>query len=227
MLRAMPQSAPAAPHLLTIEDLCVWRGDRCLIDGLSFAVGGGELVWLRGDNGVGKTSLLRVLCGLAHAERGRIAWRGLDTSEHPVELRAELLYVGHLDALKRALTARENLSADAALRGGSDPASLDAALTELGVADVADLPVAQLSAGQRRRVALARLASSRAPLWLLDEPTTNLDGDGQGVVARLIERHLARAGLVVVASHLPLALAAATQAAVRTLDLAPSPRAAA
>ena len=223
----MPQPAPASPTQLSIDDLCVWRGDRCLIDGLSFAVAAGELLWLRGDNGVGKTSLLRVLCGLARAERGRISWRGLDAAEHPVELRAELLYVGHLDALKRALTARENLVADGALRGGAEPAAIDAALAELAVARCADLPVAQLSAGQRRRVALARLALSRAPLWLLDEPTTNLDADGQGVVARLIERHLARGGLVVVASHLPLALGAATQGAVRTLALAPPAREAA
>ena len=224
MLRAMPQPAPASPTPLEIDDLCVWRGDRCLIDGLSFAVGAGELVWLRGDNGVGKTSLLRVLAGLARPERGTVAWRGRDALEQPDALRGELLYLGHLDALKRALTARENLVADAALRGGADAAAVAAALAELGCGDRADLAVAQLSAGQRRRVALARLALSRAPLWLLDEPTTNLDAEGQGVVARLIERHLGRGGLAVVASHLPLAVVAR---APRVVELAPPARVAA
>lgn len=222
----MPLPAPAsATPPLAIDDLCVWRGDRCLIDGLSLAVGAGELCWLRGDNGVGKTSLLRAIAGLAPAERGAVRWRGRDAGAHPVELRRELLYLGHLDALKRALTARENLIADGALRDGASAAAVDAALAELGVTASADIPVAQLSAGQRRRVALARLALSRVALWLLDEPTTNLDAEGQGVVARLIERHLARGGLAVVASHLPLALAATV--AVRTLELAPPARAAA
>jgi len=216
----MSQPTPAPTEMLAIDDLCVWRGERCLIDGLSFALDAGELLWLRGDNGVGKTTLLRALAGLGHVERGTIAWRGRDARGPSDALRDELLYLGHLDALKRALTARENLSADCALRGGAGPArdaaAIEAALGALGLAAAADLAVAQLSAGQRRRVALARLALSRAPLWLLDEPTTHLDQAGRSVVARLLERHLAGGGVAVVASHLPLE----SVGAVRELELA-------
>jgi heme exporter protein A len=204
---------PAQP-LLAVEDLCIWRGDRCLLDGLGFAVGAGELLWLRGDNGVGKTSLLRVLAGLATAERGAVCFRGAPIDGDPAAYRAELLYLGHLDALKRALTPGENLAADAALRSAVPACSVAQALAALGVARCEHLPVAQLSAGQRRRVALARLARSRTALWLLDEPTTNLDADGQRVVAGLLDDHLARGGAAVVASHLPLATARAARSLV-------------
>jgi len=216
---------PDATHLptLNVDDLCVWRGDIRLIDGLSFSVAAGELLWLRGDNGIGKTSLLRVLAGFAPPERGALRWRGADPGADPSAWRSELLYLGHLDALKRDLTARENLASDAALRGAADGTAIDSALATLAVARCADLPVAQLSAGQRRRVALARLALSQATVWLLDEPTTHLDADGQGVVGRLIDRHLGRGGLAVVASHHALELARPA----RTLELGARPRVAA
>jgi len=213
----MDHAPTASPPTLAVADLCLWRGERCLVDGLGFRVAAGEALWLRGANGVGKTSLLRVLAGLVRPERGAIAWRGRDPWLHAAEFRAELLFVGHLDALKRALSARENLAVDGALRGSVSAAAVEVALAALGVAAVADLPVAQLSAGQRRRVALARLALSRAALWLLDEPTTNLDADGQGAVASLVAAHLAGGGLAVIASHLPLQLGAAQH----ELELAP------
>ena len=133
--------------------------------------------------------------GLGFADGGECARRDAMT----------LMHLGHLDALKRELTPRENLRAWCALHEvAADAATLDAAFVELGIAAVADLPIAQLSAGQRRRAALARLAVSRAALWLLDEPTTHLDAQGQRVVAALIDAQLARGGAVVAASHLPL-----------------------
>jgi heme exporter protein A len=183
-------SNPAS--ILDARDLTVWRGERCLIRALGFSVGAGELLWLRGPNGVGKTTLLRVLAGLGLADAGSCARRA----------GSELMYLGHLDALKRELTPRENLRAWCALHGVvADAGAIDAALETLGVLATADLPVAALSAGQRRRVALARMVLSRAALWLLDEPTTNLDEQGQRVVAAMIDAQLARGGAVVSASH--------------------------
>ena len=184
-----------ADPILDARDLSVWRGERCLFRALAFRVAAGELVWVRGPNGVGKTTLLRVVAGLGLADAG-----GCTLHDD-----ATLMYLGHLDALKRELTPRENLRAWCALHEVvADSTAIDAAFGQLGIAAVADLPVAQLSAGQRRRAALARLSLSRAALWLLDEPTTHLDEQGQRVVATLIDAQLARGGAVVTASHLAL-----------------------
>jgi len=186
---------PAPNPILDARDLMVWRGERCLFRALGFSVAAGELLWLRGPNGVGKTTLLRLLAGLGQADAGNCTRREGDAQ----------LYVGHLDALKRELTPRENLRAWCALHAvAADEAAISAAFDTLGIAAAADLPVAQLSAGQRRRATLAKLAVSRAALWLLDEPTTNLDEQGQRVVATLIDAQLARGGAVVTASHLAL-----------------------
>jgi heme exporter protein A len=181
-----------ADPILDARDLTVWRGERCLFSALGLGVGAGQMLWLRGANGAGKTTLLRVLAGLGHADGGAVTRRA----------DVELMYLGHLDALKRELTPREDLRAWCALQGASaDATGIDAALDALGVAAAGDLPIASLSAGQRRRVALARLELSRAALWLLDEPATNLDEQGERAVATAIDAQLARGGAVVAASH--------------------------
>jgi heme exporter protein A len=177
--------------ILDARGLAVWRGGRCLFRDLGFSVAAGDLLWLRGANGAGKTTLLRVIASLGLADEGGVVRRE----------GVALLHLGHLDALKRELTPRENLRAWCALHAAEGAAEVDAALERFGVAASADVPVGQLSAGQRRRVALARLALSRAALWLLDEPTTHLDDQGQGAVAAAIDQQLARGGAVVVASH--------------------------
>jgi heme exporter protein A len=179
-----------ADPIIEARDLTVWRGERCLFRALGLSVRAGEMLWLRGANGAGKTTLLRLLAGLSHADGGSVA-------RH-----ADLMYLGHLDALKRELTPREDLRGWCAMHGSAvDAAALDQALDELGVAALGDRPIATLSAGQRRRVALTRLPLSRAALWLLDEPATNLDQQGQRAVAAAIDAQLARGGAVVAASH--------------------------
>ena len=181
-----------ADPILDARDLTVWRGERCLFRALGLRVRAGEMLWLRGPNGAGKTTLLRLLAGLGLADAGVHARRDGDG----------LMYLGHADALKRELTPRENLRAWCAVHEiAVDAAMLDDALGAFGAAALGDLPVGALSAGQRRRVALARLALSRAPLWLLDEPTTNLDEQGQRAVAAAIDAQLARDGAVIAASH--------------------------
>jgi len=154
---------------------------------------------LQGPNGSGKSSLIRVLAGLLPPASGRITWSGVDVAQDPDGHRARLAFIGHLDAVKPVFTVAENLAFWAGLAGkGGDIA---AALTRFGLARIADLPARYLSAGQKRRLALARLAATSAPLWLLDEPAVSLDKDGVAVLSAAIAGHRARGGLVVAASH--------------------------
>ena len=187
---------------LTIADLACRRGNRVLFRGVNLKLRAREAVWLRGRNGRGKTSLLRLAAGLSVPESGQVLW-----GDAPVR-RADgflprLLYIGHSNALKDDLTALEALQFLARLHGRADDnASLHAALERLGMASRRDAPVRTLSQGQRRRVALARLALERAPgLWVLDEPYDALDVDGLQVVNELLRAHLARGGSVLLTSH--------------------------
>lgn len=187
--------------MLRAQDLAVWRGERCLFEALHFELRAGQLALLVGPNGSGKTTLLRVLAGLAEPTAGTATWNGTTIGELESDQRGALAYRGHLEALKRDLTVTENLEFHAALWGGE--ADCREILTELRLADAAHTRVRYLSAGQRRRAALATLRVSRAKLWLLDEPSTNLDSDGRAVLREWTTRHLAAGGLAVVATHQP------------------------
>jgi heme exporter protein A len=185
--------------LLRGSGLAVWRGDRCLFEALSFELGAAQLALVVGANGSGKTTLLRILAGLASPTAGELTWNGTPIGDLSPEERNGLAYRGHLEALKRDFTVRENLEFHAALWGTTP--SFDSTLAELKLDRVADTRARYLSAGQRRRVALGMLKLSGAKLWLLDEPTTNLDSDGRAVLIDWTRRHLSTGGLAVVATH--------------------------
>ena len=184
---------------------CV-RGDRRLFSGLSFAVKPGEILHLEGANGAGKTSLLRIVLGLALPESGEVRWKDAPIRSLGEEYRRKLAYCGHSTALKDDLSAVENAQAAAALAGRSmDRNEALAALGRAGIAAAtAELPARSLSQGQKRRVALARLPRSGAKLWALDEPFAALDAGGVEWLCREIEAHAAAGGLAIVTSHQPL-----------------------
>ena len=192
-------------------DITIERGGRRLFSGLSFEAGAGAALIVTGPNGAGKSSLLRAIAGLLRVAAGAIVLEGGD--DH-ASLGEQAHYLGHADALKGALTAGENLDFWAAmLRADKAPARVRAsampvfaALDRVGLAHVVDFPVAALSAGQRRRVALARLLVAYRPLWLLDEPTAALDSAAQARLAEIMRAHLASGGLLVAATHAPLGL---------------------
>ena len=183
------------------ENVHLWRGDRHVLRGVHFSVTAGQCLQLTGPNGAGKTTLLRTVCGLSYPEEGRISWRGADVQADLPAFHAELAYLGHEPPLKMELTARENLCYWVGVRRRLSQAAIDAALERVGAPRWADRPVRTLSAGQKRRAALAGLTLMRVPLWLLDEPTTNLDTEGQRLVGRLIDEHLAEGGLAIAAVH--------------------------
>lgn len=193
---------PLPPDRLSADALACERGERRVFSGIRFNISGGDALAVVGPNGAGKSSLLRLIAGLLPAAGGTLLWNGEAVTNDPERHRARLHYLGHQDAVKPALTPREMLYFHARLRGSApDPASLRGALEALGLAALADLPGRFLSQGQRRRVALARLIATPAPLWLLDEPTLGLDAEALGCLVDLIDRHRARGGMIVVATH--------------------------
>jgi heme exporter protein A len=202
-------SAPASGEdALAATGLCCLRGERVLFSNLSIELAPGRVLQVEGPNGSGKTTLLRALCGLVPLEAGRIQWRGQDIEEDREAYHADLAYVGHLPGVKHDLSPAENLAVAAAL--GPRPAALAAgairdALDRLGLGGFVDTPLRRLSAGQCRRVALARLLVVPAPLWILDEPFTALDVDGRALVEHLLAGHCANEGSAIVATHHPLA----------------------
>ncbi len=187
--------------MLAATDLACFRGDRLLFRDLNLSVNAGQALQVRGPNGCGKTTLLRILCGLTAPEDGTIRWRGRVLRSHDPDYLRDLRYIGHSDGVKLVLSPRENLRIAMALDTGADEAALETALARLDLADFMDVPCRTLSAGQRRRVALARLTLGRARLWLLDEPFTAIDIAGTGVVHALIEAHLDGGGCAVLTSH--------------------------
>lgn len=182
---------------LTADKLACVRGGREVFRDVSFTLGGGEALLVTGRNGAGKSSLLRVLAGLVRLAAGRLALEGGE-ADAPVGEQAH--YLGHLDALKTALSVAENLQFWAGFLGANE-AAVEPALAAVDLARLAGLPAAYLSAGQRRRLSLARLVAIRRPLWLLDEPTSALDAASQTRLSELMREHLASGGMIVAATH--------------------------
>jgi heme exporter protein A len=181
------------------QDLSLWRGDRCLQQALAGTLTAGKAIVLRGPNGCGKTTLLRTLCGLSQPEQGQVRFGGDAIESIRTEYNAQLAYSGHNDGLKKELTPRENLHFQAQLRGRHT--NQNDLLNGLGLKACADLPVHNLSAGQRRRSALAMVLGSGRDLWVLDEPYTHLDKSGCEWLSRRFNDHLNMGGLLMLAVH--------------------------
>lgn len=186
---------------LSAKDIHLWRGERHLLCGTSLAAMGGQLVQLAGPNGSGKTTMLRILAGLTRPEEGAVNWSANDAYNWR-SARGRVAYLGHRDALDDSLSVIENVQYLIAMAGaGASEAAVQATLTSLNLEAQAQLPAKSLSAGQRRRTALARVFMSNKPAWLLDEPYTHLDEQGRSVLNQHIEAQLAGGGLVVLTTH--------------------------
>ena len=184
---------------------CV-RDERTLFSGLSFTLEPGEIVQIEGRNGAGKTSLMRILAGLSSADAGEVRWQGVNTRRQRDVFHQQLLYLGHQPGVKSVLTAFENLAFYLSVNRPSGKADADAdaiyqALDKVGLLGYEDVTVAQMSAGQQRRVALARLWLSTAPLWILDEPLTAIDKQGVATLINLFEQHAEQGGMVLLTTH--------------------------
>lgn len=203
-----PQLEARAVHL--------WRGEKHLLRGVSFALYSGELLQVIGPNGVGKTSLLRSVAGLLPVESGEIFWRGQQLPEGRDDFHRELAHLAHVNGLKTDLTALENLRYGVSIRRAVTTEELRDTLKLLRIEACSDLPVRALSAGQKRRVALARVMLTRASLWILDEPITNLDKAGIALFEARIAEHIKSGGMVLTAAH---QLLLQGEPGVRTLEL--------
>ena len=189
------------PQLQLIQLACQ-RGDRMLFSGLDLILRAGNFVQIEGHNGIGKTSLLRILAGLATPFEGEVHWNGVDIRKQREEFNHSLLFLGHQSGVKPELSAWENLRFYQQIshcQQGDE--ALWEVLTKVGLLGREDLPASQLSAGQQKRIALARLWLSQAPLWILDEPFNAIDKKGVAVLTQLFEQHAARGGIVILTSH--------------------------
>ena len=196
---------------LGVEGVHVWRGDRHVLKGVSLSVAPRETLHISGRNGSGKTTLLRVACGLLRPEQGSVTWQGRTISSVRSEYQRSLAFASHEPALKGDLTALENLRFMVGLKRRSSVSELTDCLERTGVARCADLPARVLSAGQRRRVAMARVLALRAPLWLLDEPFTNIDAGGAEIFAALIAEHVSAGGMAAIVAHHEIVLPTAAR----------------
>lgn len=187
---------------LSVQQLQCSRGDLCLFQDLSLELQAGQLIWLEGRNGSGKTTLLRTLCGLFLADEGEVLWRGESIKKAPDIFYRELFYLGHQNALKLDLNPIENLQVLSRLIGQSiSEEEIEQALSKMGLAGYEDVPVRQMSQGQKRRVALSRLLINDAPLWILDEPFVALDVAAVELLQSIIVQHVQDGGMVILTTH--------------------------
>ncbi|MDG3088751.1 cytochrome c biogenesis heme-transporting ATPase CcmA [Vibrio hannami] len=188
--------------MLEVSNLTAIRDERVLFEDLSFTVNSGEIVQIEGRNGTGKTTMLRIIAGLGDKDGGEVFWKQLSTQADRDAFHQDLLFLGHQTGVKRELTGFENLSFYQSIhQKHSDKEVLWQALAQVGLAGREDVPVAQLSAGQQRRVALARLWISEQPLWILDEPLTAIDKQGVKVLENLFLEHAEKGGIVLLTTH--------------------------
>lgn len=198
----------SAQRSLQAEALHLWRGDAHVLRGLSFSLEAGRCLQVSGANGAGKTSLLRALAGLLPLESGVVNWCGFDTRKDHYTFHRDLAWLSHGPGLKGDLSAQENLRFSAGLRRILGRAQIDAALARVGYGNSDRRLARHMSAGQQRRVALARVLLLDCALWLLDEPTSNLDSHGQDMFGQILSAHLEGGGLAVISTHQPLPLSA-------------------
>ncbi len=196
-----PLTYPSSCPLLQCHQLSCERDGRTLFSNLDLSVNEGEVIQIEGPNGCGKTTLLRALTGLFSDYQGEITWRGQAVLRVLPEYRSQLLFIGHLPGVKKSLTPRENLLFLSHLHQSTTVAAVDAALEKVGLYGYEELPGYQLSAGQLRRVALARLYLSSAPLWILDEPYTAIDKQGVAHLEQHFSQHVAEGGSVILTTH--------------------------
>ncbi len=205
------------------RDLACWRGERLVFRGLSVALAPGDALILTGPNGSGKSSLLRLMAGLMPPFSGALLWDGASIADDQASHRARLHLIGHQDAVKPVLTVAETIAFWGNLHGGGGAM---AALEHFGLGRLGEMPCRLLSAGQKKRLSLARLLASPAPLWLLDEPTTGLDAQSTGALEAAIAGHREAGGIVVAATHVPLGLAGARELSLADHAAAPGEEAA-
>ena len=192
--------------LLSVENLAFERDDSCLFSGANFSVDGGDILQVEGANGSGKTTLLRLLTGSLQPSAGEISYLGQSLSQCRYNYLSDMLYIGHQPAVTLNLSAEENLRWMIATSAQSNTLSIEEALTQVGLAGYSDIPCYALSAGQHRRVALARLLISEARLWYLDEPFTSIDKQGVAFFLFFLQQHRAKGGAVILSTHQDLAL---------------------
>jgi len=206
--------------LLSVDNITVWRGDNLLLDDVCFELNAGQVLQIRGANGSGKTTLLRIVCGIGFSDEGSVSWRGVSIERNADQFNAELLYLGHKPGIKAALTPVENLRIFCTLSGVAFSSATDnaisSALSHLSLDSQAHLACRHLSAGQQRRVSLARLILQSAKVWVLDEPLTSLDKAGLAWVENQIGQHVANGGAVLLTTHVPLNVEGVT---VESLEL--------